>query len=545
MNNSISINKKDNLGVALKTLQKGTKFSINNLEGELKESIQEKHKFALDDINIGDKLIMYGIIVGQAISDIRKGERISTKNTTNSTAAYKSNINTNYVWESPNIDRFSDLTFNGYHRSDGQIGTENNWIVFPLVFCENRNIITIKNAFEKALGYNENDIYEEYVKNLIIAHSNDAPLDDVKINTNKFSPQNKIFNNVKIKFITHQAGCGGTREDSDTLCRLLAGYLKNPNVAGATVLSLGCQNAQKEILLESIDKIGGIGNKPLLVFDQQEIGKESILIKKAIKETFNGLIEANKIIRKESKISDLTIGLECGASDGFSGISANPVLGHLSDLIVALGGKVILSEFPELGGIEQEIIDRTPSKNNVRKFVRLMEDYSRAAERVGSSFDMNPSPGNIKDGLITDAMKSAGAAKKGGSSLVNDILDYTEYIKKDGLSLLCTPGNDVESTTGLVGSGANIVLFTTGLGTPTGNPIVPVVKISSNSTLSDKMSDIIDFNAGEIIDGHKTIDELAEDLLGLIVKITSGELQTKAAIMKQDDFIPWKRGISL
>lgn len=545
MNNSISINKKDNLGVALKTLQKGTKFSINNLEGELKESIQEKHKFALDDINIGDKLIMYGIIVGQAISDIRKGERISTKNTTNSTAAYKSNINTNYVWESPNIDRFSDLTFNGYHRSDGQIGTENNWIVFPLVFCENRNIITIKNAFEKALGYNENDIYEEYVKNLIIAHSNDAPLDDVKINTNKFSPQNKIFNNVKIKFITHQAGCGGTREDSDTLCRLLAGYLKNPNVAGATVLSLGCQNAQKEILLESIDKIGGIGNKPLLVFDQQEIGKESILIKKAIKETFNGLIEANKIIRKESKISDLTIGLECGASDGFSGISANPVLGHLSDLIVALGGKVILSEFPELGGIEQEIIDRTPSKNNVRKFVRLMEDYSRAAERVGSSFDMNPSPGNIKDGLITDAMKSAGAAKKGGSSLVNDILDYTEYIKKDGLSLLCTPGNDVESTTGLVGSGANIVLFTTGLGTPTGNPIVPVVKISSNSTLSDKMSDIIDFNAGEIIDGHKTIDELAEDLLGLIVKITSGELQTKATIMKQDDFIPWRRGISL
>jgi len=237
--------------------------------------------------------------------------------------------------------------------------------------------------------------------------------------------------------------------------------------------------------------------------------------------------------------------LECGASDGFSGISANPVLGQVSDLIVALGGKVILSEFPELGGVEQNIIDRTPSKNNAAKFVKLMKDYSNAAKKVGSSFDMNPSPGNIKDGLITDAMKSAGAAKKGGSSQINDVLDYAQYVSKPGLSLLCTPGNDVESTTGLAGSGANMIVFTTGLGTPTGNPITPVVKVSSNSMLYKKMPDIIDFNAGEVIEGSKTIGELGEDLLALIIKVASGEFQTKAALLNQDDFIPWKRGVSL
>jgi len=265
----------------------------------------------------------------------------------------------------------------------------------------------------------------------------------------------------------------------------------------------------------------------------------------AIRETFIGLIEANKFKRKVAPLSALTIGLECGGSDGFSGLSANPVLGYLSDLIVALGGKVILSEFPELGGVEQEIINRTPSADNAKKFVKLMKDYSNAAKMVGSGFDMNPSPGNIKDGLITDAMKSAGAAKKGGSSPIVDVLDYTEYVTKNGLSLLCTPGNDVESTTGLVGSGANMVLFTTGLGTPTGNPVAPTIKISSNTNLYNSMPDIIDFDAGMVIGGSKTIAETAHELLKLVVNIASGNTQAKASLLNQNDFILWKRGVSL
>jgi altronate hydrolase len=210
-----------------------------------------------------------------------------------------------------------------------------------------------------------------------------------------------------------------------------------------------------------------------------------------------------------------------------------------------LGGKTILSEFPELCGVEQELIDRCVDEKSAEKFSHLMNAYSKAAESVGSGFDMNPSPGNIKDGLITDAMKSAGAAKKGGTSPITDVLDYTEYALKPGLNLLCTPGNDVESTTAMAGSGANIILFTTGLGTPTGNPVAPVIKISSNTALAKRMPDIIDIDTGGIITGEKTIDQMGEEILEHIIKVASGEVKTKAVMLDQDDFIPWKRGVSL
>ncbi len=179
------------------------------------------------------------------------------------------------------------------------------------------------------------------------------------------------------------------------------------------------------------------------------------------------------------------------------------------------------------------------------KFVDIMRRYEKSAVEAGSGFDMNPSPGNIKDGLITDAMKSAGAAKKGGTSPITDILDYTEYAHKPGLNLLCTPGNDVESTTGLAGSGANIILFTTGLGTPTGNPISPVLKLSSNSKLAAKMPDIIDIDTGKVITGEKTIEEMGSEILNYIIEVASGHKTAKSMDLEQYDFIPWKRGVSL
>ena len=209
------------------------------------------------------------------------------------------------------------------------------------------------------------------------------------------------------------------------------------------------------------------------------------------------------------------------------------------------GGTSILSEFPELCGVEQELINRCVDDAAANRFIELMRAYSRAAEAVGSGFDMNPSPGNIKDGLITDAMKSAGAAKKGGTSPVTDVLDYTEYVKRQGLNLLCTPGNDVESTTAMAGSGANIMLFTTGLGTPTGNPIVPVIKVSSNTALAKRMPDIIDVDCGDVISGSKTIEQCGEEILDLIIEVASGRRKAKATLLDQDDFIPWKRGVSL
>jgi altronate hydrolase len=226
-------------------------------------------------------------------------------------------------------------------------------------------------------------------------------------------------------------------------------------------------------------------------------------------------------------------------------LSANPAIGHTSDIVTALGGAGILSEFPELCGVEQQLIDRCTRKEMAVRFAQLMRDYADRAKAVHASFEMNPSPGNVRDGLLTDAMKSAGAAKKGGTSPVTAALDYPEYCTEPGLNLQCTPGSDVESVSAQVGAGSNVILFTTGLGTPTGNPIAPVVKISTNSNLAQRMADIIDIDAGGIITGETTIEQMGEAILERMIQVVSGDVRTKAEILGQDDFIPWKRGVSL
>jgi altronate hydrolase len=311
------------------------------------------------------------------------------------------------------------------------------------------------------------------------------------------------------------------------------------------VLSLGCQHLQTTNFLDDLKKRNPKFDKPLYIFEQQQSQSEEQLIKEAIRETFSGLIEINKIERKPAPLSKLVIGVKCGGSDGFSGISAHPAIGYTSDLLVALGGKILLAEFPELCGAEQQLIDRTKDETAAKKFIRLMDTYNSEAESVGSGFHMNPSPGNIKDGLITDAIKSTGAAKKGGTSPVEDVLDYTEPAVKPGLNLVCTPGNDVEATTGKAAAGATLILFTTGLGTPTGNPVCPTIKIATNNALAKRMSDIIDINTGAIIDGEKTIEQMGVEILEYCIKAASGEIIPKAVLLNQDDFIPWKRGVSL
>ncbi|MBV9572907.1 MAG: UxaA family hydrolase, partial [Acidobacteriales bacterium] len=356
----------------------------------------------------------------------------------------------------------------------------------------------------------------------------------------------KVFENIDgIKFLLHEGGCGGTREDANNLCGLIAGYIHHPNVAGATVLSLGCQNAQVGILKEELRKRDPEFNKPLFILEQQQSGSEFAMLSEAIQLTFQGLTEANKAKRSPAAISKLRVGLKCGGSDGFSGISANPVVGYSSDLLVTMGATTILSEFPELCGIEQELIDRAVRKDVSDRFIHLLREYAARARAVRASFDMNPSPGNIRDGLLTDAMKSAGAAKKGGTSPITAVLDYPEYSTEAGLNLQCTPGNDVECVTAQVGAGANMVLFTTGLGTPTGNPIAPVIKISSNTQLAGRMPDIIDFDTGRIITGEATIKDAGEELLDLLIQVAGGQVRPKAELNGQEDFIPWKRGVSL
>jgi altronate hydrolase len=298
-------------------------------------------------------------------------------------------------------------------------------------------------------------------------------------------------------------------------------------------------------LREEIRKRNPKFNKPLFVLDQQRSGSEAAMMSEAIRQTFRGLVEANQAQRTPAPLSALFVGLKCGGSDGFSGISANPAIGHSADLLAALGGRTILSEFPELCGVEQGLIDRGASKDVGNRFIELMRAYAARAAAVGSGFDMNPSPGNMRDGLLTDAMKSAGAAKKGGTSPVTAVLDYPEYSTVAGLHLQCTPGNDVECVTAQVGAGASVVLFTTGLGTPTGNPIAPVIKLSTNTNLAQRMHDIIDIDTGSVVAGEKTIEQMGESILDLVVKVASGEVRTKAEQKAQEDFIPWKRGVSL
>jgi len=543
----LKIHPNDNVLVALQDLAKGETIIHDGHEYTLQDDIHAKHKFFMQDMNPGDPIMMYGVLVGKAQHFILKGGLMDTENTKHASDPFEFRPY-HYEWRAPDVSKFEGRIFNGYHRSDGRVGTANYWLFIPTVFCENRNLDVIREALHNELGYAVTDKYKSYTHQLVDAYKNGESLEEADPNSIGLPnpAANRIFKNVDgIKFLNHQGGCGGTRQDAAVLSKLLAAYADHPNVAGVTVLSLGCQNLQVQDFINDLKQRSPNFDKPLFIFEQQQSQSEEQLVKEAIRKTFIGLTEINEIERRPAPISKLVLGVKCGGSDGFSGISANPAVGYTSDLLVALGGTVLLAEFPELCGAEQQLIDRTKDETAARKFIQLMTAYNQSAENVGSGFFMNPSPGNIKDGLITDAIKSTGAAKKGGTSPVEDVLDYTEPATKPGLNLVCTPGNDVEATTGKAASGATLILFTTGLGTPTGNPVCPTIKVSTNNALTKRMGDIIDINCGPVIEGLKTIEQMGEDILEYCIKAASGEVIPKAVLLNQDDFIPWKRGVSL
>ncbi|SHG53366.1 altronate hydrolase [Flavobacterium fluvii] len=541
----IKMHPEDNVLVALVDLEKGENITFEKESYILQDTIKAKHKFYTADLKAGSEVIMYGVLVGKVQYDVAKGSLMTTDNLKHAAEPYQYR-KVDFVWQAPDVSKYKNRTFKGYKRKDGRFGTANYWLFVPTVFCENRNLDVIKEALHNELGYSVGDKYTQYTHQLLEAYKKGESLDAIDIQLAPEQNTNKIFKNVDgIKFLNHQGGCGGTRQDASTLSALLASYVNHPNVAGITVLSLGCQHLQVQDFVNDVKKQNPSFDKPLFVFEQQQAVSEEQLVADAIKKTFEGLIEINQCERTEAPLSELCIGVKCGGSDGFSGVSANPAVGYTSDLLVALGAKVLLAEFPELCGVEQNLIDRCTTETAAKKFIDLMQSYDALAHKVGSGFHMNPSPGNIKDGLITDAIKSAGAAKKGGTAPVVDVLDYTEPAIKAGLSLVCTPGNDVEATTGKAASGATLILFTTGLGTPTGNPVCPVIKVATNSILAKKMSDIIDIDCGPIIRGEKTIEEMGEDILEYCIKAASGEIIPKAVLLNQDDFIPWKRGVSL
>ena len=400
----IKIHPKDNVAIALVNLPKGELTTLEDEDVLILTDTKAKHKIALEPLHVGGAIFMYGVLIGKAVTEIKKGELLTTENIKHQTQAViqKTEITS---WNPPDLSHWKNRTFMGYHRPDGQVGTQNIWLFFPLVFCENRNIEVLKDVFEKELSTNSVSSQRLLLRQLV----NGTPADTIAAKPVEKSP---AFDNIQVKFITHQGGCGGVRQDSESLARLLAGYVNNPNVAGATVLSLGCQNLQIDIFKTALNRLNSKLQKPVLIYEQQQMGTVDNLLNQIIKDSFAGIRKANEILREPAPLSKLKMGLECGGSDGFSGISANPSLGYASDILAALGGSPILSEFPELCGVEQELVNRCATNADAERFISLMKAYEAAVEAAGSGFDMNPSPGNIKDGLITDAMKSAGAAKK-------------------------------------------------------------------------------------------------------------------------------------
>lgn len=543
------IDSRDDAIVALQDLQPGSTVSVSGASWNLKERIPAKQKFAARDFVAGDRVTMYGVTVGRTKAAVGVGSLFSQANLAHDTDGFGGKQR-DYSWTAPDVSRWRATTFDGFKRPDGPAGTANYWIVIPLVFCENRNLAFMREALVRALGYGKTSPYESYASQLLALHQRGASADEIEaaqLAADESARAQRPFPNIDgVKFLEHGLGCGGTRLDAEALCGLLAGYINSPNVAGATVLSLGCQHAQVSLLESELAKRNTHFKKPLHIFEQQKSASERDMMQRAIKATFLGVAKANEQTREPSPLRDLIMGVECGGSDGFSGISANPVIGHAADLLVALGGAPVLSEFPELCGIEQSLCDRCVNTEIADKFVRLMRAYEGAAQSCGSGFDANPSPGNIRDGLITDAIKSAGAAKKGGTAPIVDVLDYPETItQRGGLSLYCTPGNDVESTTALAAGACNMILFSTGLGTPTGNPVCPTLKISTNTSLATRMADIIDFDTGPVITGEKSIAQMGEELFDLTIATASGKYVPKAVALGQDDFLPWKRGVSL
>ncbi|MEI9945737.1 MAG: UxaA family hydrolase [Chitinophagaceae bacterium] len=327
----LKVHPDDNVLVALQDLAKGQEVKFNGSTYTLQTDVAAKHKFTTKTLNAGDPVIMYGVLVGKAVEKLEPGTRISTSNLKHATDEYSLSPARKTNWHVPEEGKWKGKTFMGYHRSDGSVGTANYWLIIPLVFCENRNVDVIREALLNELGYARLNKYNHFSRKLVELYKTGASAE--KILAAEFKKEdemqsfNPLFKNVDgVKFLNHEGGCGGTRQDSQALCALLAGYITHPNVAGATVLSLGCQNAQISLLEEEIAKKSPNFDKPVYYLEQQKIGLETDMLAAALKQTFTGLMLADQCKREPAPISKLCIGLECGGSDGFSGISANPAM---------------------------------------------------------------------------------------------------------------------------------------------------------------------------------------------------------------------------
>lgn len=476
MNNKIlQINENDNVVVAIKNLKREDKIIFKDTEIEINSNIPVGHKIAIKNIDIGENIIKYGEIIGKAIDNINIGDHVHTDNVKTNLEDildYKYNketINFNYKKE-------KTPTFNGYIREDGNVGTRNEIWIIPTVGCINQTAKNLTKLAKEKYGNKVDDIVA----------------------------------------ITHDMGCSQLGDDLEITQKILSGIIKNPNAGGVLVLSLGCENNYLEIFKPFL----GEYNKDRIKFLTIQNVKDEYL------EAMNLLGElvdyAAKFERKEVGIDKLKIGFKCGGSDAFSGITANVLSGKVNDEIVSYGGSTVITEVPEMFGAEHLLMARAKDKEVFAKIVDLINDYKNYFKKYNQEIYENPSPGNKKGGITTLEDKSLGCIQKGGSSEIVGVLNYGEQIDKAGFFLLNGSGNDQVSTTNLVASGVNLIVFTTGRGNPFGN-IVPTIKLSSNSELAEKKTHWIDFDAGQLLNGID-FETLTESFLDYIVKVASGEL---------------------
>ena len=378
----------------------------------------------------------------------------------------------------------------GYRRPDGKFGLRNKVIILPSVHCANKCVEKI------------------------------------------------AFKNPDSAYVTHQHGCSQLAHDAEQTKRVLIGHGTNPNVCGVLIVGLGCEVVQAKELRDRIKSLTPYKEVHYLVI--QEEGGQAKTIQKGSEIVKSMLEKAATIEKSKGGFCDLVLGTECGGSDAFSGLSANPVLGRVSDFVVEQGGAVILAETTELIGAEHLLAKRAATPEVKQKVYEVIQGFENLVLDSGCDIrGANPSPGNIAGGLSSIEEKSLGCIYKAGTTPLVEVCGYAEEVSKKGLTLMNTPGNDIEQLSGMVAGGCNLCIFTTGRGTPTGSPITPTIKLSSNSKTALRMEDCIDLDAGEVLEGKKTLEEKRDEVLGFIVALGEGRL-TKAELNGQNDFSIWR-----
>ena len=495
MKEIIKINEKDNVVVALRDLSKSEIIEVENKKIEIKEDIKRGHKVAISDFKVDDNVIKYGYPIGHAIKDISLGEWIHTHNIkTNLDGIMEYNFNQQLKQVS--IEN-RNLTFDGYKRANGNVGIRNELWIVPTVGCVN------------GIGERIIEKFKEDVK--------PVGIDGVEI-------------------FKHNYGCSQLGDDHANTRTMLGNLVKHPNAGGVLVLGLGCEN---NTMAEFIESLGEYDTTRIKFLVSQEVSNEIEEGTKILRELYENMKDDK---RESVSLSNLKVGLKCGGSDGFSGITANPLVGSFSDFLVAQGGTTILTEVPEMFGAETILMNRAKDNETFDKTVHLINDFKEYFMAYNQPIYENPSPGNKAGGITTLEDKSLGCTQKSGDSTVVGVLKYGETLKTNGLNLLSGPGNDLVAASALAAAGCHMVLFTTGRGTPFGT-FVPTMKISTNTPLYDLKPHWMDFNAGTLVE-DKTLSEVTEEFIKYVIEVANGKYVNNE-INKFKELAILKQGVTL